>query len=72
MLRTHTPRSPWRTTDATDGPAADALGQAAVLALTRLGGMPFLGGNSVRTLVNGDATFSAILSSIDSARDYVL
>jgi len=72
MLRTHTPRSPWRTTDATDGPAADALGQAAVLALTRLGGMPFLGGNSVRTLVNGDATFSAILSAIDAARDYVL
>ncbi|MDR8027285.1 cardiolipin synthase [Burkholderia cenocepacia] len=72
MLRTHTPRAPWRATDATDGPAADALGQAAVLALTRLGGMPFLGGNSVRTLVNGDATFSAILSAIDDARDYVL
>ncbi|WP_232466449.1 PLDc N-terminal domain-containing protein, partial [Burkholderia ubonensis] len=29
MLRTHTPRAPWRTADATDGPAADALGQAA-------------------------------------------
>lgn len=32
LLRTHTPRSPWLgtdATDATDGPAADALGQAA-------------------------------------------
>ncbi|WP_455731208.1 cardiolipin synthase, partial [Burkholderia stabilis] len=27
---------------------------------------------SVRTLVNGDATFSAILSAIDAARDYVI
>ncbi|MBN3796206.1 MULTISPECIES: cardiolipin synthase [Burkholderia] len=72
MLRMHTPRSPWLSTDATDGPAADAIGQAAVLALTRLGGMPFLGGNSVRTLVNGDATFSAILAAIDAARDYVV
>ncbi|WP_322023523.1 cardiolipin synthase [Burkholderia sp. BCC1977] len=71
-LRTHTPRAPWLDADATDGPAADAIGRAAVLALTRLGGMPFVGGNAVRTLVNGDATFSAILSAIDAARDYVV
>lgn len=71
-LRTHTPRAPRLATDATDGPAADALGRAAVLALTRLGGMPFVGGNAVHTLVNGDATFSAILSAIDTARDYVV
>ncbi|MDR8731886.1 cardiolipin synthase [Burkholderia pseudomultivorans] len=71
-LRTHTPRAPWLDADATDGPAGDALGRSAVLALTRLGGMPFVGGNAVRTLVNGDATFSAILSAIDAARDYVI
>ncbi|KUY74429.1 cardiolipin synthase [Burkholderia sp. RF4-BP95] len=71
-LRTHTPRAPWPDANATDGPAADAIGRAAVLALTRLGGMPFVGGNAVRTLVNGDATFSAILSAIDTARDYVI
>ncbi|KWO48195.1 cardiolipin synthase [Burkholderia territorii] len=71
-LRTHTPLAPWTDADATDGPAADAIGRAAMLALTRLGGMPFVGGNAVRTLVNGDATFSAILSAIDTARDYVI
>ncbi|AXK65837.1 cardiolipin synthase [Burkholderia sp. IDO3] len=71
-LRTHTPRTPWLEADAADGPTADAIGRAAVLALTRLGGMPFVGGNAVRTLVNGDATFSAILSAIDEARDYVV
>ncbi|MBR8056705.1 cardiolipin synthase [Burkholderia dolosa] len=71
-LRTHTPRARWRDADATDGPAAEALGQAAVLALTRLGGMPFVGGNAVRTLVNGEATFAAILAAIDDARDYVV
>ncbi|AOI97681.1 cardiolipin synthase [Burkholderia sp. LA-2-3-30-S1-D2] len=71
-LRTHTPRTPWHDADATDGLAADAIGRAAVIALTRLGGMPFVGGNAVRTLVNGDATFSAILSAIDAARDYVV
>ncbi|RQZ17658.1 cardiolipin synthase [Burkholderia sp. Bp9031] len=71
-LRTHTPRARWLDADASDGPAADALGRTAVLALTRLGGMPFVGGNAVRTLVNGDATFSAILSAIDAARDYVV
>ncbi|KVV46298.1 cardiolipin synthase [Burkholderia territorii] len=71
-LRTHTPLAPWTDADATDGPAADAIGRAAMLALTRLGGMPFVGGNAVRTLVNGDATFSAILSAIDAARDYVI
>ncbi|RKU02943.1 cardiolipin synthase [Burkholderia sp. Nafp2/4-1b] len=71
-LRTHTQRARWLDADATDGLAADAIGRAAVLALTRLGGMPFVGGNAVRTLVNGDATFAAILSAIDAARDYVI
>lgn len=34
--------------------------------------MPFVAGNAVRTLVNGDATFSAILAAIDAARSYVI
>ncbi|KVX22062.1 cardiolipin synthase [Burkholderia ubonensis] len=71
-LRTHTHPVPWAAADSTDGAAASALGQPAVHALTRLGGMPFLAGNAVRTLVNGEATFAAILSAIDDARDYVI
>ncbi|MCA8180784.1 cardiolipin synthase [Burkholderia vietnamiensis] len=71
-LRTHTQRAPWLDAHGADGPAAAAIGPAAVLALTRLGGMPFVGGNTVRTLVNGDATFAAILAAIDAARDYVI
>jgi cardiolipin synthase len=43
-----------------------------VHSLTRLGGMPFLPGNSVRTLVNGAATFEAIFEAIESARRYVI
>jgi cardiolipin synthase len=34
--------------------------------------MPFLPGNAVRTLVDGDATFAAILDAIEDARRYVL
>ncbi|WP_409934739.1 cardiolipin synthase [Paraburkholderia sp. BCC1884] len=34
--------------------------------------MPFLPGNSVRTLVNGAATFEAIFEAIESARRYVI
>jgi cardiolipin synthase len=51
---------------------AQVLGQQFVRSLTRLSGMPFLPGNSVRTLVNGEATFSAILEAIEQARSYVI
>jgi cardiolipin synthase A/B len=51
---------------------AGAPGHASVRALTRLAGTPFLAGNAVRTLVNGDATFSAILAAIERARRYVI
>ena len=34
--------------------------------------MPFLGGNDARLLVNGEATFAAILEVIAQVRDYVL
>ncbi|WP_179405255.1 cardiolipin synthase [Burkholderia guangdongensis] len=71
-LRTQTRPAPWDAARSTDGTPADALGLPAVRSLTRLGDMPFLRGNAVRTLVNGDATFEAILSAIDAARDYVI
>jgi cardiolipin synthase len=41
-------------------------------ALERLAAMPFLGGNDARLLINGEATFGAILEAIGQARDYVL
>jgi len=44
----------------------------AARAAQQLAGIPFLKGNAVRLLVNGDATFESILEGIDSAREYVL
>ena len=41
-------------------------------AAERLAGMPYLRGNQVDLLVDGDATFESILAGIDSARSYVL
>ncbi len=41
-------------------------------ALERLALMPFLGGNDARLLIDGEATFAAILEAIARARDYVL
>jgi cardiolipin synthase len=43
-------------------------GQAAEL----LAGMPFLKGNHVTLLIDGEATFDSILEGIESARQYVL
>ena len=56
---------------AAPGPAA-YLGNPAIRTLTRLSGMPFLRGNSVRVLLNGDATFTAILEAIERAKHYVI
>ncbi len=41
-------------------------------ALERLALMPFLGGNDARLLIDGEATFAAILEALAQARDYVL
>lgn len=71
-LRTRTHPAPWDAEGSTLGAPKEALGAARVRALTRLVGMPFVAGNAVRTLVNGDATFSAILAAIDTARSYVI
>ena len=38
----------------------------------RLAHMPFLPGNAARLLIDGEATFDAIFSGIDAAKDYVL
>ena len=44
----------------------------AVRATERLTGIPYLNGNAVELLVNGDATFSSALDGIDAAQDYIL
>ncbi len=54
-----------------DWPAGE-LGARVVRTLTRLGGMPIQPGNTVRTLVNGDATFAAIFEAMEQAREYVI
>lgn len=41
-------------------------------AAERLAGLPFLAGNAVALLVDGEATFASILAGIDGARRYVL
>ncbi len=42
------------------------------LALDRLTGKRFLGGNRIRLLKNGIATFDAIMGAIEQAREYIL
>ena len=42
------------------------------LAAQRLAGVPYIRGNLVDLLVDGDVTFESILAGIDSARSYVL
>ena len=48
--------------------AVDPVGRAA----EGLAGIPFLRGNAVTLLVDGDATFESIFRGIDSARGYIL
>jgi len=50
----------------------DADVEPAGRAAQRLAGIPYLRGNAVELLVNGDAMFTSILQGIDSAREYVL
>ena len=87
ILRSRSHPAEWDSGDATDAGAlqnvssvrgvaapgpAEYLGHPAIRTLTRLSGMPFLRGNAVRVLINGDATFSAILSAIEAAEHYVI
>jgi len=44
----------------------------AVRAAQLLAGLPYLSGNSVELLVDGDRTFDSILRGIDQAEDYIL
>ncbi|WP_462401639.1 cardiolipin synthase [Pseudomonas sp. Marseille-QA0332] len=52
--------------------AKEAAPHLALRATARLGHMPCLANNDVRLLVNGEATFAAILEAIDEAKDTVL
>jgi cardiolipin synthase len=44
----------------------------AALASERLAGIPFLRGNSVELLVDGEATFASLFEGIESAREHLL
>jgi cardiolipin synthase A/B len=55
-----------------DALPADALSMRVIRTFSHLGGMPLVPGNTVRTLVNGEATFSAIFDAIEQARRYVI
>jgi cardiolipin synthase A/B len=72
LLRTRAHPPEWENKPSSHERPTRALGEHLVRSLTRLSGMPFLPGNAVRTLVNGEATFSAILEAIESARSYVI
>ncbi|WP_153100124.1 cardiolipin synthase [Paraburkholderia hayleyella] len=71
-LRWQQHQDEWSAHTSTFGQPAADLGHSLVRSLTRLAGMPFLSGNSVRTLVNGEATFSAIFEAIAEARRYII
>jgi cardiolipin synthase len=49
-----------------------ARSPGAALAGQRLARLPYLGGNEVELLIDGEATFESIFDGIDRARDYVL
>ncbi|MBB5442177.1 MULTISPECIES: cardiolipin synthase [unclassified Paraburkholderia] len=72
LLRTRAHPQVWDTQASSAGVPTQQLGSRLVHSLTRLGGMPFLPGNTVRTLVNGTATFEAIFEAIENARRYVI
>ena len=44
----------------------------AARAAERLAGLPYLHGNALELLVDGDATFDSILAGIDAAEEYIL
>ncbi len=50
----------------------EAAVDPAARAAEGLAGIPFLRGNSIELLVDGDATFASILEGIDAAREYIL
>ncbi|MGF6445026.1 cardiolipin synthase [Paraburkholderia youngii] len=72
LLRTRAHPQVWDTHASSAGVPTQQLGSRLVQSLTRLGGMPFLPGNTVRTLINGTATFEAIFDAIQNARRYVI
>jgi cardiolipin synthase A/B len=71
-LRTRAHAPEWDRLVTTGEWPADELGVRVIRTLAQLGGMPIVPGNTVRTLVNGEATFSAIFDAIEQARHYVI
>lgn len=71
-LRTRAHAPGWDTLAHADEWPADAFDVRAIRTMAQLGGMPIVPGNSVRTLVNGEATFAAIFDAIEQARHYVI
>ncbi|CAG7602309.1 cardiolipin synthase [Candidatus Vallotia tarda] len=59
-------------TDVLNNAPVHQLGIQTITALSSLTRMSFSTGNHVRTLINGEATFSAIFDTINAARYYVL
>jgi cardiolipin synthase len=53
-------------------PESEAEYVAAVRAAARLARVPYLRGNEVELLIDGEETFSSILDGVDRARDYIL
>jgi cardiolipin synthase len=51
---------------------ADADLTSVRMAAEKLADLPYLGGNSVELLVDGQQTFDSILQGIDAAQDYIL
>ncbi|NLP64490.1 cardiolipin synthase [Paraburkholderia sacchari] len=66
------PGSPDDELDHTVDWPADELSTRMIRSFSHLAGMPLVAGNTVRTLVNGEATFSAIFDAIEQARRYVI
>jgi cardiolipin synthase len=53
-------------------PESEARYVAATRAAVQLAQIPFIRGNDVELLIDGDATFGSILDGIDRAEDYIL
>jgi cardiolipin synthase len=52
--------------------ATSHIENARLQALSRLAKFPFVGGNDARLLIDGESTFDALFSEIETASDYIL
>ncbi|NRG19063.1 cardiolipin synthase [Rhizobiales bacterium] len=70
-VRTHAGRET-RTKRAEELGLSDRQATAAWPVLSRVAQLPFLAGNSVDVLIDGEATFASILDGIDRAEEFIL